>query len=75
MDGARRGMKMLVQSMYELAMIERDEQLRKAARRQQLLEYPGKRGSSFPTSSMAALASIRTGFALRQPLRFRRPAW
>jgi hypothetical protein len=60
--------------MYELALIERKEQLRSAARRQLLHEYRDARGGGFPASAMAALASIRAGFARRQLARFLRPA-
>jgi hypothetical protein len=65
---------MLVESMYELALIERKQQLRNAARRQLLHEYRQERGGGFPASAMAALASIRAGFALRRLARLHRPA-
>jgi hypothetical protein len=60
--------------MYELALMERNEQLRKAARRQLLEEYREEHGGGFPDSAIAALAAIRAGFPLRHLARLLRPA-
>jgi hypothetical protein len=69
-------MRMLVESMYELALMERNEQLRDAERRQLLREYQDYRSASRAAgwfAIMDALAIIRSAPSLRGLPRLLRP--